>query len=200
MDFTTSAGRQILVVVDHYSSSTWVFVLPIAKSRLLVGALRDIFRMSGAPDVIWLDNGPHFSSSWLPLVGMSHRTSSAHYPQSNSHAEAAVKSMKRLFSRCCGFPGAQLNKDQWRKGILRYRNTPTKPGPSPAQILFCQPVQNMVPAHHRAFKPEYQKAADTSDTFPSDVEAVARYDSSANSLPSFQIGTPVLVQNDKSQL
>ena len=58
----------------------------------------------------------------------------------------------------------------------------------------------MVPAHHRAFKPEYQKAADTSDTLPPDAEAVARYDSSAHPLPSFQIGTPVLVQNDRTKL
>ena len=129
---------------------------------------------------------------------MSHRTSSPHYPQSNSRAEAAIKSMKRLFSCCWEFPGAQLNKDQWTKGILRYRNTSTKHGPSPAQLLFGQPVQDMVPAHHRAFKPEYQKAADASDTLPADAEAVASSDSSAHSLPSFQIGTFVLVENGKT--
>ena len=126
---------------------------------------------------------------------MSHRTSSPHYPQLNSRAEAAVKSMKRLFRRCWDFPGAQLNEDQWTKET---RNTPTKHGPYPAQLLFGQPVQNMVPAHHRAFKPKYQKAADTSDTLPADAEVVARYDTSAHSLPSFQIGTPVPVQNDKT--
>ena len=131
---------------------------------------------------------------------MSHRTSSPHYPQSNGRAEAAVKSMKKLFRRCRDSAGAQLNKDQWTKGILQYRNTPTKHGPSPAQLLFGQPVQDMVPAHHRAFKLEYQKAADNSDTLPADAEAVARYDSSAHPLPSFQIGTPVLVQNDRTKL
>ena len=51
-----------------------------------------------------------------------------------------------------------------------------------------------------AFKPEYHKAADTSDTLPADAEAVARYDSSAHPLPSFQIGTPVLVQNGRTKL
>ena len=108
--------------------------------------------------------------------------------------------MKKLFSRCWDFVGARLNKDQWTIGIIRYRNTPTKHGPSPAQLLFCQPVQDMVPVHHRAFKPESQKAADTSDILPADAEAVARYDSSAHPLPSFQIGIPVLVQNDRTKL
>ena len=91
-----------------------------------------------------------------------------------------------------------LNMDQWTKGILRYRSTPTKHWPSPAQLLFRQPVQDMAPAHHRAFKPEFRKAADTSDTLPAYAEAVARCDSSVHSLPSFQICTPVLVQNDKT--
>ena len=79
MDFATYAGRQILVAVDHYSSLTWVFVFPIANSRLLVGAVRDVFYMFGAPDVIWLDNGPQFSPSRFQQFcrewGMSHRTS-----------------------------------------------------------------------------------------------------------------------------
>ena len=52
MNFATYTGRQILVVVDSYSSWTWVFVFPSAKSRLLVGALQYAFCMSGAPDVI----------------------------------------------------------------------------------------------------------------------------------------------------
>ena len=92
------------------------------------------------------------------------------------------------------------NKVQWTKGMFQYRNTPTKHGPSPAQLLFGQPVQDMVPSHHCAFKPEYQKAADTSDTLPADTKAVIRYDSSAHPLLSFQIGTPVLVQNDRIKL
>ena len=62
MDFATHAGRQILVVVDHFSSWTWVFIMATANSQLLIGALRDVFCMSGAPDIVWSDNGPQFSS------------------------------------------------------------------------------------------------------------------------------------------
>ena len=116
MDFAAYAGRQILIVVDHCSSWTWVFVFSSANSRLLVGALRDVFCTSGAPDVIWSDNGPQFSSSrsqqFCREWGVSHRTSSPHYPQSNGLAEAAFKSMKKLFRRCWDFAGAQLYKDQ----------------------------------------------------------------------------------------
>ena len=204
MDFATHAGRQVLVVVDHFSSWTWVFVFPNATSRQLIGALRDVFCMSGAPDIIWSDNGPQFSSSRFQQFcrewGVSHRTSSPHYPQSNGRAEAAIKSMKKLFRRCWNSAGAHLDQDQWTKGILQYRNTPTKQGPSPAQLLFGQPVQDMVPAHHRAFLPEYQKAANSSDTLPADIEATARYDATAHPLPSLTIGTPVAIQNDRTKL
>ena len=51
-----------------------------------------------------------------------------------------LSSLKRLFRRCWNFSTAQLDKDQWTRGILQYRNTHTKYGPSPAQLLFGQPV------------------------------------------------------------
>ena len=131
---------------------------------------------------------------------MLHRTSYPHNRQSNGRSEATVKSMKKLFRRCRDSAGTQLNKVQWTKGILQYRNTPTKHGPSPAQPLLGQLVQDMVPAYPRAFKPENQKAADTSDSLPADTGAVARYHYLAHPLPSFQISTPVLVQNDRNKL
>ena len=204
MDFATYAGRHILVVIDRYSSWTWVFVFPSANSCLLVGALRDVFCMSGAPDVIWSDNGPQFSSSRFQQFcrewGVSHRTSSPHY----SPVERPLRSCRQIHEETpCRYwdsAGAQLSKDQWAKGILRYRKRPSKHGPFPAHLLFGQPVQDLVPAHHCAFKPEYHKAADTSDTLQADAEAVARYDSSAYPLPNFQIGTPVLLQNDRTKL
>ena len=61
-------------------------------------------------------------------------------------------------------------------------------------------MQDVVSAYRRAFKPEYQKAAGTSDTVPADAEAVARYDSLAHPLSSLQTGTPVRVQNDRTKL
>ena len=183
MDFATHAGRQIRVVVDHFSSWTWVFIMATANSQLLIGALRDVFCMSGTPDLIWSDNGPQFSSDRFKRFckewSISHRTSSPHYALSNGRAEAAVKSMNKLIRRCWNFSTGQLDKDQWTRGILQYRNTPTKYGPSPAQLLFGQPVQDMVPANHRAFLPKYQRAANTSDTLPADQQSTYRYNTTA---------------------
>ena len=151
-----------------------------------------------SPPTLSLYDPSRSTSLWTDASRLhGHRTSPYHYPQSNTQqrAEATVKSMEKLFGRCWDSAGARLNKGQWMKGILQYRNTPT-----PAQLLFGQPVHDMVPLHHCAFKPEYQKAADTSDTLPADAEAVARYNSSAHPLSSLQIGTPVVVQNDRTKL
>ena len=52
-----------------------------------------------------------------------------------------------------------LNEDKMCRGLLQYHNTPShKDGLSPAQKLFGQPIQDMLPAHHRSFSLEWQKS------------------------------------------
>ena len=89
----------------------------------------------GKPQVFKSDNGPCYSSqefkffmqNWL----IKHRTSSAHYPQSNGLAESMVKVSKNLIEK------AVLQDLPWNKLLLDYRCTPISSEiPSPAEILF----------------------------------------------------------------
>ena len=70
--------------------------------------LRDYFCRTAAPNLLWSDGGPQFTShqfaDFLQTWGVTHVTSSPHYPQSNgkpeshrkTHEEAHLDSMDRL--------------------------------------------------------------------------------------------------------
>ena len=68
--------------------------------------------------------------------------SSAHFPQSNSSAEVAVKSAKRLLMSNTG-PTGNLDHDRFVHAILQLRNTPDRDCHiSPAQIIFGRPLRD----------------------------------------------------------
>ena len=66
--------------------------------------LKAIFSQYGIPDILVTDNGPQFVSAEFAVFEntwmFQHTTSSPHYPQSNGKAENAVKTVKRLFTKC----------------------------------------------------------------------------------------------------
>ena len=79
-------------------SSTW----PEQCQQGRLTAEGDVFR-AWHPEVLHSDNGPQYASvqfadfcmSW----GISHETSSLHYPQSNRLIEAGVKSAKHALQQ-----------------------------------------------------------------------------------------------------
>jgi hypothetical protein len=83
--------------------------------------------MFSVPEGMSTDGGPEFKSSeldsFLTTWVVCHRLSSAYNPQSNSHAEVAVKSAKRLLRQNTG-PGGTLDTDKMLRGLLKLRNTP----------------------------------------------------------------------------
>ena len=87
--------------------------------------------------------------------------SSPGHPESNGHAEAAVKTVKKLVTAAS--QKGTLDDEQLDQGLLEIRNTPRADGRSPAQILFGHPVRTPLPVHHRAFAPQWQRLADDCD-------------------------------------
>ena len=83
------------------------------------------------PDMVCLtsDNGPQIAK-W----GFQRVMSSPQYPQSNGKAENAVKTVKRLFTKC------RDSRQSKFLALLDWRNTPTEGvGTSPAQRFHgCQ--------------------------------------------------------------
>ena len=86
------------------------------------------------------DGGPEFNvkgtQDFLRLWSVRHRACSLSFPQSNSRAEVAVKTAKRLLVSNIG-PTDSLHYDRFLPAILQLRNTPDPDcNLSHAQIIF----------------------------------------------------------------
>ncbi|XP_063591351.1 uncharacterized protein LOC134768457 [Penaeus indicus] len=184
-DFFSVAGKHFLVYADRLSG--WPVVIPCgtsATSASTIRFFRHLFCDLGVPVRLRTDGGPQFSSrefaTFLQRWGVRHAMSSPHYPQSNGHAEAAVKKVKHLIMKTA--PNGNIDSEQFDRGLLELRNTPNFTGRSPAQIL--------------AFMKEWQTKAEDCDRRAAvrakDVKT--RYDKRAHSLPKLEIGAQVRVQ------
>jgi transposase InsO family protein len=206
MDFGDYGGHKFLIAVDHCSG--WQSVADLGTHALtsqLISATRDIFCIAGVPNTLWSDGGPQFRATafqeFLKRWGVTHRTSSPRYPQSNGRAEAAVKATKKLIRRCWNPQTRKLDQDPWVQGVLQHRNTPGPCGRTPAEILYGRPVRDMLPAHRRNFAAEWQTSADEAE-----VAAARRqdrveelYNSRATDLPALQAGNKVAIQDQETK-
>ena len=130
-------GVDHLVVGDFYSKMIFIQCIPPGQSNAnkIVSLLKEMFSEHGIPEVLCSDNGPQYASanftdfciSW----GITHETSSLHYPQSNGFGEACIKSVKHAL--------------QWAKhsgadphlALLALRASPINTKlPSPAELLY----------------------------------------------------------------
>ena len=205
-DFCYYAGQQYLIVVDSYTD--WPDILPMktnTTAKHLIKTLRGCFCRTGVPDKLWSDQGPQFSSKafqdFLQQWGVEHVTSSPRYPQSNGKAEATVKSMKKLIK--ASWNGRTMDDDKLTQALLQYRNTPSrKDRMSPAQKLFGHPIQDTLPAHRKAFLPEWQRSsADAEKHAKASQEKVEKaYNQHARPLPLITVGSNVAIQNHNTKM
>ncbi|XP_065182210.1 uncharacterized protein K02A2.6-like [Sycon ciliatum] len=126
-DLFTCQGHDFLVYADRLTG--WPSVARTARttsSHDVILAFRRWFSDGGIPAVLSTDGGPQFSShkfaAFCKRWQVNHVMSSPHYPQSNGHAEAAVKAMKRLITKTT--VNGNLDTDDFRRGLLERRNTP----------------------------------------------------------------------------
>ncbi len=154
-DLFSHGGRHYMVYVDRYSG--WPIVYswksdPTAQQ--VTNKLAPDFATYGAPLRLRTDGGPQFTSSmfknFLDDWNVDTGFSSPHYPQSNGHAEAAVKAMKGLVKKtdCKG----DLAHPAFVAGLAEWRNTPKEHGCSPAQLLFGHSIRTKMPATTEALQ------------------------------------------------
>ena len=99
-DIFTLEGIDHLVVGDFYSKMIFVQCLQPSQSNAnkVISLLKEMFSEHGIPEILHSDNGPQYVSAqfadFCMSWGITHETSSLHYPQSNGFAEACIKSIK----------------------------------------------------------------------------------------------------------
>jgi transposase InsO family protein len=127
-------GQYLLVIVDAYSGYPEVHLTKDMLSSTVVSRLRRTFSQLGVPNQLVSDNGPSFVShetrEWLSRVGCTLVTTPAYHPQSNGIAERFVRTIKEAV-KANGFSQAAIDRY-----LLFYRASTSKPGASPAELLF----------------------------------------------------------------
>jgi len=180
-------GRSLFVVCDYFSNYIEVESLNTTTTQAVCKALKILFARYGVPDILVTDNGPQFSSAefatFTKAWSFEHSTSSPYYPQSNGKAENAVKTVKRLFTKC-----KEAGQSEYR-ALLDWRNTPTEGvGTSPAQRFLGRRCKTLLPMTHLQLEPQYPTASDARALLDQRAKQQQYYNRSAKDLPPISRG------------
>ena len=172
-------------------------------AREVSHALTACFTDLGVPVRLNSDGGPQFDALFTQTMlkewGVIWSPSSAHYPQANGHAEAAVKAAKDLVIKEA--TSGDLANDKFRQALLEFCNTPRVNGKSHAEIIFGHPLRSIVPVHRSVYAPQWKNAMEARDKQAElDASIKMRYDRSARKLKHLHIGTAVRIQDPFSKL
>ena len=153
-DLFEYSGRQYLVVIDRYTSFPFVSTFARAPTaRQVKAAMLEIFALFGLPGKIRTDGGPQFAAAefkdFCAELRIEHAISSAYYPESNGHAEVAVRVIKNMVKRGTSW-------DQIQLGLMELRATPLADGISPAQWMLKRGTRTTLPGSP---EPTYDQAA-----------------------------------------
>jgi len=159
IDLCELKGRTLLVVCDYYSNFIEVENVHKATTHGVSKVLKCLFSRYGVPDIVISDNGPQFSSAEFAEFArtwcFTHTTTSPHYPQANGKVENAVKTIKKLFTKC------QESGQSEYQALLDWRNTPTEGmGTSPAQRFLGRRCKTLLPIAKSLLMPRYSVKED----------------------------------------
>lgn len=198
--------RFFLVYVDRYTG--WPQIdsyRNCPNTGQVIQSLRRFFSSHGIPLELRSDSGPQYRSQefreFCSEFEIEHKVSSAHYPQSNGHAEACVKAMKDMVKKHWKTTGG-LDQNAFDKAILEWRNTPREDGLSPAQWLYGRQLRTMIPVvpsslkyldNHHFVRAELNRAQQHQDQ-------KEKYDENSKNLMPLMIGTKVRIQDSQTGL
>ena len=192
-DLCDFRGRTLLVVVDYFSGYIEVERLQSTTTTAVSKALKALFARYGVPQVLMTDNGPQFASAefagFAAQWGFQHLTSSPHYPQSNGRVENAVKTVKRLFTKC------HETRQSEFQALLDWRNTPTEGlGSSPAQRFLGRRCRTLLPMSETLLQPAYDTSTDEHALKGKRAKQAHYYNCQSRDLPPLHEGEAVRLQ------
>ena len=187
-------GVAHLVVSDFYSKMIFVWCLPPSQNNAnkVVSLLKEMFSEHGIPKVLCSDNGPQYAiaqfANFCIAWGISHKTSSLHFPQSNGFAEACVKSAKHAL-QWAKYSGANPHL-----ALLALWAMPIDSKlPSPAELLYQCQLRTTIPAKICNSDPSAIQVHEQIDTHFESAKAQA--DKCSKTLVPLYAGQPVATYN-----
>ena len=201
-DLCDLEGHTFLVYADRYSG--WVEGVKLNKGNFntVRQYLLNWFTTFGVPEDLSTDGGPPFNSrdyeSFLETWNVRKRLSSAHYPQSNGRAEAAVKTVKRILLGNINRTTGELDTDAATAAIMTHRNTPNQmTGVSPAETLFGHPIRDHLPSHPTKMRKEWDTIYDAREKALAKRHLHCHTDTrnTGNVLHQLRVGDAVQIQN-----
>lgn len=192
-DLCELKGRQLLVVSDYYSNYIEVEKIYKSNTQGAMKALMVMFARYEVPDTMVSDNGPQFSSEefhkFATRWGFKHVTSSPRYPQSNGKAENAVRTIKRLFTKCAESGQSEI------RALLDWRNTPTEGmETSPAQRFLGRRCKTLLPIHTELLQPRFDTKEDKKALYHLKDKQKLYYDRQVKPLNPLNTGEVVRMQ------
>ena len=183
-------GIDHLVVGNFYSKMILVWCLPPGQSNAnkVISLLKEMFSEHGIPKVLCSDNGPKYASAQFTdfciFWGITHKTSSLHYPQANRFAKACIKSVKHTL-QWAKYSGADPHL-----ALLALWATPINTKlPSPAELLYQCQLRTTILAKIRNSNPSATHICEQVDTHSESAKAQA--DKCSKTLGPLYAGQPV---------
>ena len=194
-------GNDYVVYADRYTGWIEAALLRRKTAQTINNALRRWYCTYGVPDELSSDGGPPFQSSeyrqFNDKWGVRIRVSSAHYPQSNGRAEAAVKAVKRILTDNTDSTG-NLDTDGAARAMMLHRNTPVQDVElSPSVMLFGHQLNDHLPSLHEKIRAEWSEVRDVRETAMArrHMRSQQRHDTHTKCLPPLHVGDSVTLQN-----
>ena len=198
IDLGQYEGTDYLICVDRYSGWPLVEKLRKLDTTTTTNCLEDWFVDVGKPLRIRSDGGPQFRTEfdeWCHEQGIIHELSSPDHPESNGHAESAVKEMKHLIAKTQTW-------GRFRKALIEWRNTPRcSDDLSPAQWALGRRQRSDSPALPKAYERLSDQALSEALIRREEIKAKVKkdFDAGRRTLSSLPVGTLVVIQDRKTK-
>ena len=141
-DLFDAIGKKWIVLVDRYSGYAWTQELRRTDTSTVIGQLSDWFTEVGWPMTIRTDGGPQFRTEFSLFCdknSIKHELSSPYNPEYNGLAEAAVKNIKSIITRC------NKEGENLKLAIAAWRNMARTDGVSPSQLFYGRRQRQLLP-------------------------------------------------------
>ncbi|GJU35074.1 reverse transcriptase domain-containing protein [Tanacetum coccineum] len=129
--------------------------LPTNNARVVVKFLKSLFAQFGIPRAIISDRGTHLCNDKFAKVmskyGVTHRLSTAYYPQTSGQVEVSNCGLKRILERTVGGNRASWS-DRFDDALWAFRTAYKTPiGCTPYKLVYGKSCHLPIELQHRAY-------------------------------------------------